>query len=63
MEVFNIVSGICSIVGLLVSLFTASKVIKISNTYHCGNNDEHTRVNTKISKSKVNGSVVGRDNK
>lgn len=61
MQIFNIVSGICSIVGLLVSLFTASQVIKISNTYNCDNDD--TRVKTKISKSQVNGSVVGRDNK
>ena len=30
MEIFNIVSGICSILGLIVSLFVASNVIKIS---------------------------------
>lgn len=35
MDIFNIISGICSIVGLGVSLFVASKVSKITNS----NND------------------------
>lgn len=30
-ELFNIIAGVCSIIGLLVSLFTASKVIKINS--------------------------------
>ena len=28
MEIFNVISGVCSIVGLIVSLFVASKVSK-----------------------------------
>lgn len=31
MELFNIICGVCSIIGLLVSLFTAGTVVKISN--------------------------------
>ena len=46
MDVFNIISGVCSIAGLLVSLFTASKVIKVSN---------------KIKETTINGSYAGRD--
>ncbi|MDF2885086.1 MAG: hypothetical protein K0R54_5657 [Clostridiaceae bacterium] len=30
MEVFNIISGICSIIGLAVTIFATSKVVKIS---------------------------------
>lgn len=37
MDIFNIISGVCSIVGLLVSVFTASKVIKICHTQNCIN--------------------------
>ena len=29
MEIFNVISGVCSIVGLIVSLFVASKVSKM----------------------------------
>lgn len=61
MELFTIVSGICSIVGLLVSLFTASKVIKISNNYHYGNTDDHSKVINKGDGNTYNGSYVGRD--
>ena len=32
MALFNIVCGICSVVGLLVSFFAATQVIKISKT-------------------------------
>lgn len=39
MEIFNIVCGACSIAGLLVSIFTASKVIKISQAFICNNRD------------------------
>lgn len=31
MELFNLICGVCSIAGLLVSLFTASKVVKFSS--------------------------------
>lgn len=61
MEIFNIVSGVCSIVGLLVSLFTAGKVIKISKTYYYGNTDDHSKVINKGDGNTYNGSYVGRD--
>lgn len=47
---FNIVCGICSIVGLLVSLFTASKVVKINS-----------EVINKNTKSEFQGNYVGKD--
>ena len=31
MDLFNIICGVCSIIGLLVSLFTAGTVVRISN--------------------------------
>jgi hypothetical protein len=31
-EIFNIIAGVCSIFGLFVSFFVASKVIKINET-------------------------------
>lgn len=30
MEVFNVISGVCSIVGLALAIFATSKVVKIS---------------------------------
>lgn len=61
MEIFNLVCGICSIVGLLVSLFMASKVTKISKTYNCDNKNEHSKVINGGSGNTYNGSYVGRD--
>lgn len=31
METFNLISGICSILGLLISFYTANKVYKLTN--------------------------------
>lgn len=50
MELFNIICGVCSIAGLLVSLFMAGKVVKISSG-----------VVNKNKKSKFRGDYVGRD--
>lgn len=50
MELFNIICGVCSIAGLLVSLFTASKVVKFSS-----------EVTNKNKKSEFHGNYVGRD--
>lgn len=61
MDVFNIVCGVCSIAGLLVSVFTASKVLKITQTLNCGNKDDHSKVINKGSRNTYNGSYVGRD--
>lgn len=62
MDIFNIICGVCSIVGLLVSLFTASKVIKISKTFNCGNGNDQSKTANKNSKSEFHGNYVGRDN-
>lgn len=59
MGLFNIISGVCSIVGLLVSLFTASKVIKISHNLNIGNNSKKSTIKTVMRKSEVHGDVVG----
>ncbi len=61
MEVFNIICGVCSIAGLLVSIFTASKVIKITKTVNNGNVDDNSKNVNKVSKSTIHGSYVGRD--
>ncbi len=61
MDIFNVVCGACSVVGLLVSVFTASKVIKISQIINNGNKDDHSNVVNKNSKSTFNETYVGRD--
>lgn len=61
MDLFNVISGVCSIVGLLVSLFTASKVIKISKTINCGNTNDSSKVINKGKGNTYNGSYMGRD--
>ncbi len=50
MDMFNVVCGVCSIAGLMVSLFTAGKVVKISS-----------EVANKNKKSEFHGDYVGRD--
>ena len=62
MEIFNIVCGVCSIAGLLVSLFTANKVTKISKTYNCDNKNDHSKVINRGNGNTYHGSYVGRDN-
>ena len=61
MELFNVISGICSIVGVLVSLFTAIKVVKIVQTVNSGNMNDHSKVINKGSGNTYNGDYVGRD--
>lgn len=61
MNLFNIICGVCSIVGLLVSLFTADKVMKITQNLNIGNKDDHSKVINKNSRSTFHGSYVGRD--
>lgn len=63
MDIFNIICGICSVLGLLVSLFTASRVVKISQTINCGNKDDYSDTENDISNTIVNGPFIGRDNK
>ena len=61
MDLFNVICGICSIAGLLVSIFTAGKGGKISQTVNSGNVDDHSKVVNKGSRNTYNGSYVGRD--
>lgn len=61
MDMFSIISGTCSVLSLLVSLFTAGKVVKISQTFNCCNRDDHSRVKSNISDTTINGSFIGRD--
>lgn len=61
MDMFNIISGTCSILGLLVSLFTAGKVIKVTQKLNCNERDDHSKTVTKTSNSTINGVQVGRD--
>lgn len=61
MDTFNIICGVCSIAGLLVSIFTAGKVVKITQTLNSGNKDDHSDTKNKISKTTIQGSYVGRD--
>lgn len=61
MELFNIICGVCSIIGLLVSLFTASKVLNISQTLNSNNNHDYSITTNKNTKSTFHGSYVGRD--
>lgn len=62
MDMFNIICGVCSVAGLLVSIFTAGKVIKITQTLNCGNKDDNSNVVNIGKKSIYHGSYVGRDN-
>ena len=58
MDLFNIICGVCSIAGLLVSVFTASKVVKISQTFHYGNQDDHSKVVNKGEKNIYNSTAA-----
>lgn len=51
MDLFNIICGVCSVIGLLVSIFTASKVMKISQN-----------IKNKLKDVDISGSYAGRDN-
>ncbi len=61
MDIFNVICGVCSIVGLLVSLFTAGKVVKISQNINVGNRDDHSKVVNQGKGNTYNGPYAGRD--
>ena len=61
MDLFNIICGVCSIAGLLVSVFTAGKVVKIAQTVNSGNQDDHSKVISKGKGNTYNGPSSGRD--
>ncbi len=56
MELFNIICGVCSIAGLLVSVFTAGKVVKINQAFQ-----NNSPIRTEIIDSTIHGSSAGRD--
>ncbi len=60
-DIFNIICGVCSIAGLLVSIFTASKVVKISQSVNCGNQNDNSNVINKGKGNIYNGSYAGRN--
>lgn len=62
MDVFNIICGVCSILGLMVSVFTAGQVIKITQNINCGNQDDHSKVVNKGRGNTYNGPYTGGDN-
>lgn len=61
MDIFNIICGVCSIMGLAVSLFTAGNVIKITQNLKIGNKDDHSKVVNKGKGNTYHGSYAGRD--
>lgn len=61
MELFNIICGICSIAGLFVSVFTASKAVKITQRLNSDNKDDNSNVVNKSKGSIFHGSYTGRD--
>lgn len=55
MEVFNIICGVCSILGLLVSLFTAGTVVKISKSYeNVSNTVKRSTISSYVGRDKIN---------
>ncbi len=56
MELFNIICGVCSVLGLAVSVFAASKVIKKVRHVNKHNTNNLKGVN-------IGGDFVGRDKK
>ena len=60
MDLFNIVCKIYSIVGLLVYVFIASKMIKITKNFNYNNSDNHFKVIDKESKNIYNGLYIWR---
>ncbi len=59
MELFNVICGVCSIIGLLVSLFTAGTVVKISKNYECGNVTDQSKVTNHLKGSTISGPYIG----
>lgn len=62
MYMFNIICGVCSVLGLLVSLFTASQVINIKNNFNVANKKEKNKINNNNRNSTFYGSYTGGNN-
>lgn len=56
MDVFNIIAGVCSIVSLILSIFVASKVVKLSNSNN--NNMGEIQTGDGVQKIAKNNSVI-----
>lgn len=61
MDMFNIISGTCSVLGLLVSVFKAGKLIKVTQKLNCNERDDHSKTVTKTTNRTINGIQVERD--
>ncbi len=61
MDLFNIICGICSVAGLAVSIFTASKVIKISQDVKIQENVDFSKTKNTLKDTYVGGDYAGRD--
>lgn len=59
MKIFNIISGVCSILGLIISLIVANKVVKMYNTLNFSNNSNN-KIKQNAKGSNIN--QAGRDN-
>lgn len=61
MGAFEIIAGICSIASLLVSLFIASKVVKISYSFNHNNEYDNSRTVNEVKGANIYGSYSGRN--
>jgi len=57
METLNLIGSICSILGLLVTIFLTSKVISIKNSFKDSSSNKVNQEKNKINK----GDIAGRD--
>lgn len=57
METINLIGTICSILGLLITIFLTSQVIYIKNSIKDNSKNEVTQKNIKVK----NGDIAGRD--
>lgn len=61
MEFFNIVAGVASIAGLIISICSltiSSKVLYMLNQHY-----DNSKTSNKVTRSMINGDFVGRDKK
>lgn len=57
MDTLNLIGSICSILGLLITLFLTSQIISIKNTIK----DNSTNKTKQNKNSVTNGNIAGRD--
>jgi len=61
MVIFNVIAGLCSIVGLLISLFTYNKVTNIENQYNSKSKIKQTQRNTERSYQSTGDITIHKD--